>query len=167
MWTQPRKKGASHICTLLLLECLPNSALCFEPSGKEPHIIDLSTEGLHYFHECLNDDPLSLAKMSFVWFFRLVCQVCLLGHRSVVSQALEQAPGFFLRDHYCIIGLSFPLSWTAWLPLQHRFALLWNQQIKWSEGASKSYDIHQMTNWHCQQSSPVSWTISTIWNTFQ
>ena len=166
MWTQPRKKGASHI--LLLLECLPNSALCFEPSGKESHIIDLSTEGLHYFHECLIVYPLSLAKMSFVWFFRLVCQVCLLGHRSVVSQALEQHRVFScVTITAALLPLSFPLSWTAWLPLQHRFALLWNQQIKWSEGASKSYDIHQMTNWHCQQSSPVSWTISTIWDTFQ
>ena len=84
--------------------------------------------------------------MSFVWFSRLIDR-CVFAGSQITGQwsGFRAPPGFFLRDHYCISTLACHPG------LQHWFALLWNQQIKRSVGASNSYDIHQTTR-HCQLS---------------
>lgn len=84
--------------------------------------------------------------MSFVWFSRLIDR-CVFAGSQMTGQwsGFRAPPGFFLRDHYCISTLACHPG------LQHWFALLWNQQIKRSVGASNSYDIHQTTR-HCQLS---------------
>ena len=79
-------------------------------------------------------------------FLDLLTGVYLLGHRWLVSgQALEH------HRVFSCVTITALVPPPAWMGLQHWFALLWNQQIKRSVGASNSYDIHQTTR-HCQQS---------------
>ena len=117
---------------------------------RASHILQSSNSNMYIVHQHLHQNlaimiDCSQGKFLLFDFLDLLTGVYLLGHRSLVSgQALERHR-VFLRDHYCI-------STPAYHPgLQHWFALLWNQQIKRSVGASNSYDIHQTTR-HCQQS---------------
>ena len=85
--------------------------------------------------------------MSFVWFSRLIDR-CVFAGSQITGQwsGFRAPPGFS-----CVTNTALVPPPACHPGLQHWFALLWNQQIKRSVGASNSYDIHQTTR-HCQQS---------------